>query len=84
LFASLLIGTGISVRYDGSLYLMALTSAGVGVVIFGTARVLSRYRGSKARSDALSRPTPERASDTKDGGKPSKLASGFRGRLSGQ
>jgi hypothetical protein len=84
MFAALLIGTWIGVSYDGTLYPMALTSAGVGVVIFGTACVLPRYCGSKAQSGALSRPTPERASDAKDGSKPSKLASGFRGRLSGQ
>ncbi|SPE19753.1 Transporter [Burkholderiales bacterium] len=45
MFAAMLVGTWIGVSYDGTLYPMALTSAGLGLLLFGSARVLARHRG---------------------------------------
>jgi DHA1 family bicyclomycin/chloramphenicol resistance-like MFS transporter len=44
MLAALLTGSWIGVSFNGTLYPMALTSAGLGILLFGCARALARYR----------------------------------------
>ena len=44
MFAALFVGNWIGMSYDGTLYPMALTSAGLGVALYASARALAHYR----------------------------------------
>jgi len=44
MLAALLAGTWVGISFDGTLMPLALTSAGVSVLLFATARLLLKYR----------------------------------------
>ena len=46
MLAALLVGTWIGISYDGTLTPMAWTSAGVGILLFTSARMMARHRAA--------------------------------------